>query len=1829
VTELGLGQVLTGTFQTRVGGLQLGTTVSVTVTATAAALPQPVAATVTLPIVEPAGNEAWVTPAGGWFRSADGRVRLHIPLGAVLGRTRFTYAPLTSLPNRPANTRLAFSLEAHDESGQPVRRFAAPLALTFCYTPQSLSPQVWEEPSLFYFAEAAQVWLPVPIRVDYQQRRLSADLEHFTVFAQTSETYMVERMSSVRGAQTSLFTGAESYRYSLNLPPGRAGLVPVLGFSYSSANHTPASGHFSLAGFGWETVGADSVYIPPGDANLGKPVLSLQGVTYSLRQTSDGTWFAKENPFLKIQVADVSHNTPGTWYVWTPDGTKYTFGTDQNPRSYYWKNCNTGDRGKRYVRLPLTRIDDPNGNAVTYTWQGESENSRVYVCEIDPSTQTYTRFVRLASISYNNSKVQVVFNYASRDDRPEGYDCDECWTFHTDKRLTSVAVQVYSGGAWNTIRTYTLQQSSGSTYYPSQKVLNLDWIEESSGGYALPRTELAYTDNYFSVQNAFGAIITITNGYGGAVVFQSDHRGGNETNAHVVARRTEKAGGSGIPDVMWTYAYGVWDYDPNNLELAQGYKNVTVTLPITGTEAYAFHTLLLAGDGQKIDHLAGREYQTQVLAGAQELVKNMTTWVSTTLNLPISGYSGMQESAKPRFVYADTVDTYQDSQTILHRQYYYQIERQGGSKQFGNVTEAREYAGTGGGWESLPIRTNYTWYYPNETTWITARPGRTDLYKVCAGCTGGQMVSQSLFYYDQAADYQTPPTKGLLSKRRDGVDAEQVTTAQYEYWANGNLRKVKDGNNNTTETFYDSTFQSCPVCVKNQLGHLTKTRYYGVPGSTDAGCTTSDGSPVWSGGQPMAGRFFGRVEEVLDPNAASTTYEYDWWGRPTKVIQPGDDAAHPTLVYAYYDNNLEPRTPAMLGTWRKRDPNATPWSTGGTWSRQFFDGLGRLIQVQTPHQDWGGDGVGHEIVRFTTYNSRGLKASESVSYEKSAYVYNPNCNGTGRICNPYVNPDLNQPKMQYSYDALGRVTQVTNFDGTTVRTYYQDRKTAILDELNHQTIREVDALGRLVAAKQYEGTYSTPNWSATVYAQATYTYNVRDQLTDVYDPASNRTQISYDTLGRKTGMTDPDMGTWSYAYDAVGNLKRQTDARNQTICFYYDALNRPLGKHYRTDTACPTPTPPSYNVSYTYDSTAGGNKGIGRRTGMIDASGNTSWTYDARGRVTQETKVINGTGGGTFKTQLSYYADDQVWTMTYPGGNAGQTGETVTNAYNPMGLVKSVVVMGASTYVSDTTYNALGQVIERRLGSNGVVRQLYSYTAAENFRLVTLKSGNNSPNYNNRQNISYTYDDTGNVLSITDAAAVGGSQTQSFTYHALNRLLTAQASGGSYGAYTQRSYTYNNTGNITSFEGTAFYYQDAAHKHAVTHLGGTAPSNQKYWYDANGNVTRRISGSQDITLSYDAESRLTGVSGGMTASYVYDGDGQRVKATVSGVTTVYVGNYYEVDNSVVKKYYYAGGVRIAENNGGTLYWLLGDHLCSTAVTTNGNGDYVTELRYYAWGDMRYNPGSQMTSYRFTGQRWDSGSGLYYYGARWYDPLIGRFIQADTIVPNPGNPQALNRYSYVYNNPLRYTDPTGLFTQDEIKQFFGKESWEDVLKLFEKGSPLEGRWGWLAVLQKAEIGDDITIHWDKDVIQPGDNLPQGESFSGKFKIDADGNLVIVGEQGNVKQIQAGALGQRYELTHHQKPSPGQAFAGAFLIVVADLFVGVPGVFLTVVGGGVTPVTYAGAFLDVVALSATGVGLKIILDSGVVAGYPRPPERLSIPAMQDSKSRVGPQDINLQR
>jgi RHS repeat-associated protein len=147
------------------------------------------------------------------------------------------------------------------------------------------------------------------------------------------------------------------------------------------------------------------------------------------------------------------------------------------------------------------------------------------------------------------------------------------------------------------------------------------------------------------------------------------------------------------------------------------------------------------------------------------------------------------------------------------------------------------------------------------------------------------------------------------------------------------------------------------------------------------------------------------------------------------------------------------------------------------------------------------------------------------------------------------------------------------------------------------------------------------------------------------------------------------------------------------------------------------------------------------------------------------------------------------------------------------------------------------------------------------------------------------------------------------------------------------------------------------------------------------------------------------------------------------VTTVYVGGVWEknLSTSIVTKYYHFNGKRIAFKQGGTLRYLLSDHLGSTSVVLDASGNVVGRQKYYAYGRTRSVTGTIPTDKQYTG--YQAEGELYFAQARFYDPWIGRFTAADTLVPEPGNPQALNRYSYVYNNPLGFVDPDGMCAYD--------------------------------------------------------------------------------------------------------------------------------------------------------------------------------------------------------
>ena len=197
------------------------------------------------------------------------------------------------------------------------------------------------------------------------------------------------------------------------------------------------------------------------------------------------------------------------------------------------------------------------------------------------------------------------------------------------------------------------------------------------------------------------------------------------------------------------------------------------------------------------------------------------------------------------------------------------------------------------------------------------------------------------------------------------------------------------------------------------------------------------------------------------------------------------------------------------------------------------------------------------------------------------------------------------------------------------------------------------------------------------------------------------------------------------------------------------------------------------------------------------------------------------------------------------------------------------------------------------------------------------------------------------------------------------------------------------------------------------------------------------------------------------------------------------------------------------NRNGTLSFLLADHLGSTTITANSSGALAAELRYKGWGENRLTSGTTPTTYRFTGQRQESGlgaaggEGLYYYGARWYDSTLGRFIQADTIVPNPGNSQSWDRYAYVGNNPLKYIDPSG---HDKLCGIECDEgNWKPTFANF--GVKLEDkpnrRWSWQA---RSAIYAALEAVGRKFAKTLGSNYSFADAFRAGFNIGS--NMLVL-------------------------------------------------------------------------------------------------------------------------
>jgi len=328
----------------------------------------------------------------------------------------------------------------------------------------------------------------------------------------------------------------------------------------------------------------------------------------------------------------------------------------------------------------------------------------------------------------------------------------------------------------------------------------------------------------------------------------------------------------------------------------------------------------------------------------------------------------------------------------------------------------------------------------------------------------------------------------------------------------------------------------------------------------------------------------------------------------------------------------------------------------------------------------------------------------------------------------------------YSYDALGRVVFVLNADGTNKTVVFDRYNISDYDENSHKHTYTLDAFGRI--SKVFEFVVDPFTNLSDAYTTS-YDYDANDNLIKITDNEGHVFRFTYDALGRKVAMSDPDMGNWTYAYDTNGNLVKQTDARGAAINLAYDALTR-----------IKTKTSSDVNLTFGYDKDYYGtlsNLSVNNDTGF-------SFAYDDRLRLIRQVQNVSNV---LFSDAFVYDSQDRL----------------VSDNWLSYIFAKNGRISKVPGFVNWSDYNAFGSIVTRNY-SNALVMN-YTYNSANN-RLLSIIS----PNV---MSVNYSYDNDGNILSISDGVT---GRIQQMSYDYLDRLVSATVGADSY------VYSYNSIGNI-------------------------------------------------------------------------------------------------------------------------------------------------------------------------------------------------------------------------------------------------------------------------------------------------------------------------------------------------------------------------------------------------------------------------------------------------
>jgi RHS repeat-associated protein len=1073
------------------------------------------------------------------------------------------------------------------------------------------------------------------------------------------------------------------------------------------------------------------------------------------------------------------------------------------------------------------------------------------------------------------------------------------------------------------------------------------------------------------------------------------------------------------------------------------------------------------GDANDHDYYAGQL--------RQEVTYNGATAISTAVNNLWANQTASQQKsyAHIKAYFIRTARTYSDTYLTAAQKWRISARSNTYDTTYGMTTSTENH----GDWSVTGDETcTRIWYARNDAKGLTSLVSRTrTVAKSCATSeaslalpansnTRGDVLS------DTATVYDSPSVTGWAP--------DQVPTLGLPTWtgrakaypaASGTAERnplPATGWQTVTTTTFDTAAAKLgrPLSVTDAKGRTTTTAYY--PAAAGPMTTKVITQPKLASNSQahqtttVYDPARGPVNYTLDQNTKRTENTYDSLGRVTATWLPNRSKSagdSPNVKYGYgMERDKAPWTSV-----------ATLKADGATYTTSFalYDGQLRPIQTQVTSPQGG------RVLTDTRYDSRGL------AYETYADVYD---NTTAPNSTYSQVPYGGGSQTATAFDGAGRPTTSTLLVGgvkkwSTTTTYTGDSTATTAVQGGNATRAITDVFGRTVENRTYAGAAPDDTeygaTTGTPYTSIRNTYTGDDKQDTITGPDNAKWSYTYDLFGRQVKSVDPDKGTTVTAYTELDQIDTVKDAENRVLLYGYDELGR------ATDLWQTSRTDANKIAAWTFDSVL---KGL--PTGSTRYEGGKAYTkqvtdYDALYRPTatsltlpsDDALVTSGaiapTGTVTFET--TYRLDGTVGTTKSPAVG-GLASETVETRYNSAGLPNEL--SGTSGYLLAADYTALGQVGQLQLGTAAGTKRVFVTNTWEKGTGRLLNAAVDDQTRGPVQELAYGYDQAGNVTSIADSADIGtGTDNQCLAYDAQRRLTEAwtpkTANCATSGRTTANlggpapywtSYTYTASGqrktekqNTATPVTTTYCYNDTTRPHALTATttGSTCTGvAAQYTYDDTGNTEKRVEKAGSATtqsLVWGAEGKLTRVTEDAAATatnYLYDADGElliRRDNATDGETVLYLGNtevHLKTGQKWANRYYSVAGSTIAlrTNQSGSekLSFLAADQHGTSSVSITADSTQALTKRYTTpFGAKRGTAtGVWPDDKGFLGKSADASTELTHVGAREYDPSIGQFISVDPIL-DPTAPQTVNGYSYAANNPVSFSDPTGLWLDD--------------------------------------------------------------------------------------------------------------------------------------------------------------------------------------------------------